>query len=372
MAAWAALAIAAALCSRISVLDSGPRYGKAGHPGHMGHKRVSHDLRLANSLIAYAVRYCACVDDVHKPYVVPLEGYIGMPLPSAANWYHSGFMAIFVDGQDIGRWRPKDVSAAAFEDRAIAQMVFQPDSQRIVWVKFMLLEGRKYLACQIRIRWSSGPKSVRLRLTCYPSFFTAWHRREGRRVVIVPGGRVVEGERKKFEAGQAWWAFYCDEVFDPARGEGDGPCAMLILPEQLSQAEFRPTGYPVETVLDCRGTELRLAFWDFKGLSNAEALEQLRASVQRVADELRRAEFRAPAVSSFDVAAARAELVQLRGRVGRSKLAERLAKLLDEIGAAQKAASEWDWQAERRAVELVQQYRELLWDLKIDALFAGQ
>jgi hypothetical protein len=56
--------------------------------------------------LRYAIKYSVRLDADHGDRILPSEGYLGMPLPSSCNWYHSGFMFILLDGDDIGARTP--------------------------------------------------------------------------------------------------------------------------------------------------------------------------------------------------------------------------------------------------------------------------
>ena len=181
---------------------------------------------------------------------------------------------------------------------------------RDVRIRFLGLPGEDHLMCEIAVEPKQELTSLELMTRCYPSFFTAWHKRKGARRVQTPTVVVKQGEKPKLPASEAWWAVYSDDTFDVAKGEGEGPCAMMLLPNEARDVTFLPSNYPVETRIayppTCR--RIRLAFWDFKGKTNAEALARVQGSAEELRQRLDTLDFTPRAVTSFDFAAARAQL----------------------------------------------------------------
>jgi hypothetical protein len=356
---------------RVAVADLGPVDRATEYPGHQGHMTTTHDIALQNDLLTYALRYTACIDKAHAPFVAPIEGYIGMPGPTSCNWYHSGFLRIAIDGDDIGRYPLGDFSALDSGDRGLARMVFDyPGGQ--VRVTFLLEPGARNLLCQVLLRPKTKPKSVAVALVCYPSAFTAWIHRQGAREVVTPASRIKQGEDRKLPGADNWWAFYQDGTFDVARGEGEGPCALLFVPRQVQAVRFQPLDYPVMTWLECNPdeTDLRFALWDMPGVANADGLKLMQSTAAPVLAHLLTADFRPLIVSRSNVDALRAELAGIVTRVGPSEASKKAEAALTEAAQSLQAARQGDWQAEKRLAALLRQYDDMVWDLRISALFA--
>ncbi len=355
----------------VEVLDAGVSIRKISSPGHEGHEHASQDIMLRNDLVGYRVRYCACVDKAHAPLVAPVEGYVGMPQPASCNWYHSGFLRILIDGEDVGKYPLADFSALDSGERGLCRMVWEYPGGR-VRLSFVLDPGDRGLKTQILLSPKQPPKSVVVSLNCYPSFFTSHYKRQGARKIVTPGGEVKEGARLAGPAVEHWWALYKDDVFDVARGEGEGPCAMLLIPAQAETVDFAPGGYAVGTTITFKAdqSDLRLAFWDFKGMTNAEALDYMKEHAGQTLAALLNTSFRPLLVEELDLAAERAELDRLAAAVGESDALREERKVLAEAEQALLAAREGDWRSEKQLAELVRRYRDNLWELKIEALFA--
>lgn len=356
---------------QVDMQDRGATLRPTSHPGHEGHQQVNHDILMHNDLIAYQLRYCACVDKAHDPKVVPLEGYIGMPLPASCNWYHSGFLRILLDGEDIGQYPLADFAALDSGERGLCRMVWDYPGGR-VRVSFVLEADGRCLKTQILLAPNQPPTSISLALNCYPSFFTSHYKRQGARRILTPATEVKEGATANVPAADNWWALYQDEVFDVARGEGEGPCALLLMPAQADEVHFAPGGYAVPTTITFKPDQrdLRLAFWDFKGLTNAEALEYLKAHSGQTLADLLNTSFTPLILEHIDLAAERREFEQLVARGGGSELAQQQRQRLDEAEKAVAAARQGDWQSEKKLADLMKEYHNALWELRIEALFA--
>ena len=273
-----------------------PRERRLDSREHPGHRFTSRTANFSFGGIPYSISYQACVDPAHGGKASPLEGYIGMPQPAACNWYHSGFLFVVLDGRDIGGTPLSSMLVAESGKRAILDMVWH-DPAADVRARFLGLPGRDCLFCEVAVEPRQEMKSLALRLRCYPSFFTAYHKREGARRVQTPAVLVKQGEKPApLPAKDNGWAVYYDEVFDVAKGEGEGPCAVLVLPEAASEISIAPGGYSVETQITCppQTRRIRMAFWDFKGRTNAEALARLRDGADAVRKELAALDFTPP------------------------------------------------------------------------------
>ena len=343
-------------------------------PGHENHVMHTRDAMILCGKANYGVRYCACVDKAHGGKVVPLEGYIGMPHPSAANWYHGGFLCVVLNGHDIGTTPLSSMSIAQHENRAILDMVWH-DELASVRVRFLGLPHHDNLVCEIAIEPKQEIKSFEVLLKCYPSFFTAAYRRDGARRIQTAAALVTQGRRATLPAKDNWWALYYDEVFDVAKGEGDGPCGLLLLPEQATEISFSPGSYAVGTQIACppQTRRVRLAFWDFTGKTNADALARLRTGAGAVRKELAALDFTPDALRGVDVAAMRAEVKRaiesesVRKALG-PKLTEVQAWLDQHAPLLEKRGPAAGIEAEERLLQSIDKYHDFSWEVKLAEL----
>ena len=346
------------------------------HPGHKGHVHQSRDATFLLTDTYYTIRYCACVDKAHDGKAVPLEGYIGMPEPCACNWYHSGFLAILVNGRDIGTAPLAGMTIAESGNRAILDMVWLADAGA-VRARFLGLPHRDGLYCEVTVDPKEEVKSLAARLTCYPSFFTSAYHRDGARRIQTPNTLVRQGERVNLPAKDHWWSVYYDEIFDVAKGEGDGPCALLVLPEQVTEIGFEPGGYAVGTRITCAAgaTRVRLALWDFKGKSNAQAVERLRTIAPQIRRELTALDFTPAAVKGFDLSAIRDELQRaVKSPAVRTALGKKTAEIEDWLrqyaSGKEPGKRPSGIEAEQRLLQSIDKYQRFSWEVKLAELLS--
>ena len=297
------------------------------HPGEIFHEQqASFNLGTLN----YAIRYMACIDPAHPTKVSPIEGYIGMPLPSSSNWYAGGFLFIRLNGRDIGATPQSSMMVVERGDRAMLDMVWRDEAAN-VRVRFIGLPGYDCLFCEVTLEPIEEITSVGIRFSCYPSYFTSWNKRDGARRIQTPSQLVEQGPRTEWAPlSENWWGVYYDEVFDVAKGEGAGPCSMLIVPEEGGEVSFSPGSYGVGTDTRLPGdtTRVRMAFWDHKGVANADALSLVGEQADDIREMLEQADFTPVAVREFDVAAAREQVEEaLASENTREELADQIEQI---------------------------------------------
>jgi len=324
----------------------------------------------------YSISYKAGYDDAHPGEAFPLEGYIGMPRPTNCNWYHSGFLFVRIDGQEVGNTALSTMTVSERDTRGILDLVWHIP-QADVRVRFLGLPNRDYLLCEIAIDPRQPLKSVSVGLRCYPSFFTSHHKRVGARIIQTPSTLIAEGERATVPTADNWWALYADKVFDVGIGEGQGPCAMLLPPDEASEIRFAPGGYAVDTAITYSPETRRMhfAFWDLKGKTNAEALARVREAAEGVKAELAAMDFTPQAVTGFDVESVRADVQRaLQSEAAREALGEKIAEIktwLDEYAPALEAPTgAASIAAEEKLLASVSRYYGFTWELKLAELLA--
>ncbi len=341
-----------------------------------GGEHEGHLIRELHSVFgfgpaAYAIAHKVCVDPAHGGKVVPLEGYIGMPRPSSCNWYHSGFIFIQINGRDIGTTPISSMMAVESGERAIMDMVWH-DEAADVRVRFFGLPGRDWLGVEVAVDPVQTVESLVLKLRCYPSFFTSWHKRDGARRIQTPSQLVEQGASVDAPLPENWWAVYYDEIFDVAKGEGEGPCAMLAVPVEGAQMRFAPGSYAVETDIsfpsDTR--RVRMAFWDLKGRTNEEVLADIQARAGAVREELAGIDLTPRVVAEFDVAAAREDLeTALANEHAREALADKIELIqqwLDEYAPQLEGRQGAPGiAAEEQLLQSIDVYNSFKWEVKL-------
>ncbi len=336
------------------------------HPNHLFREQTA-TFGLAEH--NYRIAWKACVDPAHGGRVAPIEGYVGMPGPSSANWYHSGFLFIRLNGRDIGTTPLSSMMAVeSGPERAILDLVWHDEAANIR-ARFVGLPGYDCLLCEIAIEPLTPITSVGLELRCYPSYFTAWNHRDGARRIQTPSRLVEQGEDVTVPLAENWWAVYYDEVFDVAKGEGAGPCSMLIVPPEGGEVRFAPGGYSVTTgiTLPADTTRVRMAFWDHNGVTNADALALVAGRADEVRALLESADFTPAVVAQFDIAEARAEVRRaLASETTRATLADRIAQMQAWLEAAEpEAGGGLGVAAEEELLHSINTYTSFKWDVKL-------
>jgi len=343
----------------------------ATYKGHEQETLRERDARFAGMKTRFGVRYKAGYREDRPGEAFPLEGYIGMPQPKPCNWYHSGFMKVTVNGQDVGSTALASMTVAEAGERAIVDMVWHTP-MGAVRVRFLGLPDDDRLFCEVRVDPTGETCQLQLDLRSYPSFFTSHHRRQGARRIVTPTSEVKEGEKRELELATDDWAFHHDLVFDPALGEGVGGCAVLVGAAKGAKIRHEPGGYAVHTFLDfAPGTRgARLVFWDFAGQENAVALEQMRARIPATRAQLAALDFTPTAVRKADFAAlcqAVAADIEAASRVpGTEKLVGQARTWLASLppGSA-RGAAEKSIAAEEVLARWLNEYHTFRWRLRL-------
>jgi len=272
--------------------------------------------------------------DAKKPYTPGKGGYcMGMPGPVATGWYCYGFLNFALNGQEASTTMTSGMIEAEQGHRAILDSVWHMDAAD-VRVRFLGLPGRDFLFCEMTVDPRQAIKSLDLKALCYPAYFTGCYgQREQARFVQTPSVLFREEEGRKdirLVPKDNGWLLYGDDNFDVAKTrESDGPCAMMVLPEDVASITIRAIAYDVTTALAIapETRKVRMAFWKMKGKTNAEAADYLRTNGNKIRDELRSLDFTPKSVTSFDLAGMTAEI-------------ERIARSESVGGESQKKAGE--------------------------------
>ncbi|NOY80931.1 MAG: hypothetical protein GXP31_07980 [Kiritimatiellaeota bacterium] len=366
--------VATGTAGPVTARDSGVRKVHNGWiAGHKDHTWQDQQITLSSDAISYGIKYRACVDPSHPGVWVCDEGFIGMPRPNVANWYHTGFYHIEIGGKQLGSHPLTAMGITESGERGAFHMVWDTP-EYVARLQFLLPPGSDHLLT--RLSWRPKPGRtvgpVKVRFTCYPSFFTTAHNRQGDRTLTTPRTTVHEVTTEELAPAEDTYLLYTDGVFDVAKGEGSGPCAMLFLPEQIASGRVQLGGYAVQTKLEAGpdAHELRFAFWDLTGKTNAEAQALMKASADQAREELRAAVFSPLSLARFSPEAATAEIGELlaAARDDGTRLRPGMEKLLRTLSGLKARAGQGDWQADAEFAKQVREYEALVWKLKIFAL----
>jgi len=371
------ICVAAASCAAqeasVSVRDTGVSTRPGSWECTPGHPIEKRDFALDNGAIRYSFAYSGCVDPSHGEKRPSSEGNFGMPSPTRANFYAGGFLGVIINGEDAITYRVADMQVLEEGPRGAIQAVFaHPDAT--VGLRLMLLPDSNHVLCLLSWRPREGAtiESVQVKLTTYPSFFTSFHHRQGERHCRTPRTDQQEVSTLAIVPGEDAYLYYYDAIFDPANGEGDGPCATLLGPEGVTGGRVVIASYPVQSFIDFdpAAGAARLAFYDFAGLTNAQAQSYLDEHWQADQAELAATDFRPLAAQDLDVAAFAEQTRTLLGQAADDgeALRPRVEELLGQLETAQTQAQEGDWQAEASLSALLRDSQELLWKLRIFAM----
>ena len=335
-------------------------------PGHLVAKRK---VTLQTGATAYTFLISGCQDPSHGGKHPCAEGNFGMPAPSAANWYWGGFLRILVNGSDVTACDIRDVRVLEDGERGAFQVVWaHPDAE--VGHRLMLRSGSNHVDGYLVWRPRAGAviQSVSLALTCYPSFFTAARHRRGERHCQTP--RIDQAEPTTLEVNPAedTYLYYYDAVFDVARGEGDGPCALVLDPTPVRGGRVSIGDYAVLTTVDLapEAREVRLALYDFTGLANAAAEGYFRTQAGADLTDLKQLDFRPAPARKVEPERLRAEALDLLAKAGDDgeALRAQVLDLLAHAAALKAAADEGDWVAEGDLCTALADSRDLFWKLR--------
>ena len=346
-----------------------------GAPTHViGLTGVPHEMDLDTGTVVYGLNYVSAIDPKTPGGAVPGEGYIGMTKPTRANWYGGGFFDLTLNGQSIGRRFVHSFTGRSAGNRGTADFVFDT-AQAVVRVRFVALAGGDGLFCQARVEPKETIKSARLDLRCYPAGFIT----TGDRHVLSPMRDLPQSEAGTLDPAKEWWLFCYDKVFDLgvyANGRtGEGPCAVLWPPEQVSGGSFRPAGYSADIHLDLKPdqAEYRFLFFDFHGKKNADAEALLRGRATGLRKELEAFDFTDPAVRAWSLeekwAEAQKALALVNDPAARAKY-ERWRREMPALLKAARDSGNGAILAEAEAVKAVADWDAGLPELLLKALIA--
>lgn len=377
--AFALLALAASLqafaaepAPRASVGTKGLTLKPIAKGPNSGKQRAEQAFDFTFGERPYQVRYAVVADPAQPDKAFPSEGYVGMTRPCSCNWYHSGFIFVKVNGQDIGTTKLHKGYVAETGSRAIADIVWDAAPAR-VRLRFAGRPGDDKLLCEVALEPKEEIKDLQIMLRCYPSFFTSWHKRKGDRKILTPAATINQGENVSHPAAEHWYAVYYDTIFDVAKGEGEGPCAMMFSPDAVKTVKFDVGGYAVTTHLICdlAARSVRLAFWEFPKVNNDEVLAAFRSQANKCAAQLRDFDFTPAAVRSFDPKSELAELTRLsQAPEVRKQLGAKAEQYRKQIEALTPASGPPGILQQAELLALIADYREFLWELKLAALIA--
>lgn len=367
--AAAGATFAAETAQAVKVTDAGPQINSATWECTAGHQIEKRRISLDSGARRYTFLVSGCQDLSHEGKHPCAEGSFGMPDPVSANWYWGGFLRVLVNGSDATVCDRRDLRVIEEGNRGAFQIVWaHPGAE--VGLRLMMLPGGNHVLADLVWKPTGGAvlATIGLRLTCYPSFFTAARNRQGERHCQTPRIDQIEPTTLDLRPQEDTYLYYYDAVFDVAKGEGDGPCAALVSPAGLLGGRVIIGGYAVQTEIDLKpeAQEARLAFYDFSGLTNAEAETYLRSRAAEDLTELGETDFRPEAVRELNLDRLRSEALKLLTEAAEDGRAmePRVRELLSKAAELKAKADGGDWIAEADLSAMLADSDDLFWKLR--------
>jgi hypothetical protein len=372
------LALAGAQTPPVLVDDHEPTTHIAG-PGAptaiVGLKRYGHEIGLDTGAQHYGLLYTCAFDDKRPGVAVIGEGYIGMPQPTGANWYHGGFFDLQINGQTIGTTPIHSLTGRAADGRGTVDFVFDT-AMAVVRIRFVGLGGNDALYCQALLEPKQEIKSLRVVLRCYPSAFVS----NADRHVLTPTRDLAQGDKAELDLAKEWWLLYYDRIYDAGyvspSHTGVGGCAALWPGNQTDKVGFTVGGYGTDTVMDLKPQlrDFRFVFIDYKGTKNEAAAANLRGRADGLLQQLATFPFADPSVARFPLADKQQEIQKVLATMPQEKeAAASYARWSTELATQLKLVQDsavGAIMAEANAAQTIQQWEKGLPELRLKALLS--
>ena len=371
---WAGLLVALTTAvwadgAPVNVLDGGPQVAAATWECTAGHKVQKHQITLSCGETRYGLLASGCLDPSHGEKRPCNEGTFGMPVPTSCNFYWGGFLQVKINGTDATAYRCREMRVLERGERGSFQILWaHPDAE--VGLRVMLRSGDNHLLTQLVWRPRAGAviKTVQVHVVCYPSFFTTSRHRQGDRHCRTPRTDLAQPKTLTLVPAQYSWLYYYDTIFDRAKGEGEGPCAMLVEPAAVAGGKVGIGDYAEVTDLDLKpeAGQARFGFYDFVGHTNAEAQSYLDAHGAEDLATLQTTDFRPAIVRNLQPGELQAEALRLLAAAAEDGqvLKPQVDKLLGQVTLLQQAAAGGDWTAEAELAGAILGSADLFWKLR--------
>ncbi len=370
------LALACAQAPPVLVDDRGVTKSIAG-PGApaavVGLERYGHEISIDTGVKHYGLFYTVAHDPKRPGVAVIGEGYIGMPQPTGANWYHGGFFDLQINGQTIGTTPIHSLTGRASGDRGTVDFVFDTP-MAVVRVRFVGLGGNDALYCQALLEPKQEIKTLKVVLRCYPSAFVS----NAERHVLSPTRDLAQGEKAELDLAQEWWLLYYDRIYDAGyispTHTGVGGCSVLWPGSQADKVGFTVGGYGIDTVMALKPQlrDFRFVFFDYKGTKNEAAMADLRGRADGLLAQLATFPFADPSVAKFPLADKQQEIQKVLATMPQEKeAAANYARWATELAAQLKLVQEsavGAIMAEANAAQTIQGWERGLPELRLKAL----
>lgn len=366
-------ALAAETAATVSVRDSGVSTHPSRYECTSGHTIETRSFTIESAVRRYSFAYSGCIDPSHGEERPSSEGNFGMPTPSRCNYYAAGFLGIIINGKDAVRHRVIDMQVLETGARGSFQALFaHPDAT--VGLRLLMYPDSNHVLCHMQ--WIPKPgatiNTVTVKLITYPSYFTTFNNRVGDRHCMTPRTDQQQSSRLDLVAGEDTSLLFYDTVFDVARGEGEGPCGVVIGQEGLTGGHVEIAAYPVVSYLDFAAAagQAKMAFYDFAGMTNAEAKDYFAQHAQEDLARLVATDFRPGPIQKLTFADFETQMNDLLANAADDGegLRPKVTQLVADVKAQSEMGAGGDWEAEAKLAKLLIDSEEMLWKLRIFAL----
>ncbi len=209
---------------------------------------------------------------------------LGMAGPASCNWYSQGFFDVLLDGESLREYPATFRVVRRGGPDALCTATWEM-AKGTVAAHFLLRGGDDKLLMQIEWQPEAALESVELKLLCYPSWFYG----DKDRWIVTPTREVQHAQTVALDSPHEPWVFYHDRGL-PER-ESYGACALMYVPDELTDASVQVDNYPVWTTLRFKPAAGRatVALWDFTGVgADEENLAYLREHGEQILEDLSR------------------------------------------------------------------------------------
>jgi len=213
---------------------------------------------------------------------------VGMPRPSNANWYQSGFYEVKFGRDANHQYKTEIGEVKAGEEQGSMTIIWHHPKARIA-TTLILLDGDDKLLLETELEPKAKFKSYAVKLRAYPSAYAGGYKagmktrdrggltpkRELKREAKADNMGYINARLAKDEP----WVLLLDKHYDVAANRCDGPCAAAYSPKEVLRADVSVQNYSCYFTAryPAKVTTSHLIVWDFKGMSNAQAKEYMKA-----------------------------------------------------------------------------------------------
>jgi len=212
------------------------------------------------------------------------KGTIGLEEPTLANWYQSGMLSLYLNGERFDLFSKNNKGIDTESGKKGKVSLSWGNEKAKVNYNFVLFAGDDKLFMEIEIEPKIEIREIKVHLINYPGGFTwQYFNRSPEHILYTPIRKIESKGWCQLAPEKENCILYTDNFQDVATNpKGYGPSALLFDNSQVENAKvFTGSNYGVSTILEYKPTTRRLlfCFWEFPRKTNNEALKYLKESV---------------------------------------------------------------------------------------------